>query len=344
MQSKECLPNGRDEVIYTYMGKLLPNYGNATFSGAGSLSPLSNDPDYETIGIGTRIFLGGGIGYVIGEGTQHSPTNNFGTIMVKGDLKQMKPESLRGASFTKYGTTIYVGIGMPIPILNEGLAKKTGISDEEIKTNVLDYGVARRDRPVLKETNYAELKSGKIVIDDKDVPVTPLSSIREARKISELLKKWIEKGTFFLTLPVERLSGDRIFKPMKVVSKIPFAKDIMDAATTCKLDDSVNKVSKKIIDKNVNHVAVIDDDGKLLGIVTSFDITKAVATGKKELSSVMTKHVITSHPEESVDTCAKKLEKYDISALPVIDRSNKVIGMVTSEKISSLLGRVGIER
>ncbi len=334
--------NSRDEILYTYMGKLLPNFGNATFSGAGSLSPLSNDPDYETIGIGTRIFLGGGVGYVIGEGTQHSPTTKFGTIMVSGDLKQMKPEFLQGASFTKYGTTIYVGIGIPIPILNEGLAKKTAISDEGIKSNVLDYGVGRRDRPVLKETNYAELLSGKIVVNDKEVRVTPLSSVKEARKISKILKDWMEKGTFFITMPVERLSIDRIFKPLKVVSKIPFARDIMDKATTCKLDDDVNTVAKRIIDKNVNHVAVIDEDGKLLGIVTSFDITKAVAIGKKELSYIMTKRVVTSYPEDPVDTCAKKLEKHDISALPVVDRSNKVVGMLTSEKISGLLGEVGI--
>jgi len=108
---------------------------------------------------------------------------------------------------------------------------------------------------------------------------------------------------------------------------------------SCKLDDDVNEVAKKIIDKNVNHVAVIDNVGKLLGIVTSFDITKAIATRKRELSSIMTKNVITSNPEEPVDICAKKLEKHDISALPVVDKNNKVIGMITSEKISSLLGR-----
>ncbi len=285
--------NGRDEVLYTYMGKLLPNYGNATYSGAGSLSPLSNDPNYETIGIGTRIFLGGGTGYVIGEGTQHSPTNKFGTIMVKGDLKQMKPEFLKGASFTKYGTSIYVGLGIPIPILNEGLAKKTGISDEELKSNVLDYGIAKRDRPVLKETNYAELKSGKVIIEDEEIPVTPLSSIKEARKISNTLKEWIENGTFFLTLPVERLSIDRIFSPLKLVSKVPSANEIMELAVTCKLDDEVNAISKKIVDNNVNHVIVIDDHEKLLGIVTSFDITKAIATGKWKLTDIMTTNVIT---------------------------------------------------
>ena len=208
--------NSGDKTIYTYMGKLLPNYGNATFSGAGSLSPLSNDPDYETIGIGTRIFLGGGVGYVTGEGTQHDPTKNSGTLMVQGDLKQMKAEYLRGAAFTRYGTTMYVGLGVPIPILNEGLAKKTGVSDAEVKSNVLDYGVASRNRPVLKETNYEELRSSKIVLGDREIQVTPLSSFKHARKIAKTLKKWIEDGHFSITKPVERLSTDRRFKPLDV--------------------------------------------------------------------------------------------------------------------------------
>ncbi len=334
--------NGRDEIIYTYMGKLLPNFGNATFSGSGSLSPLSKDPNYETIGIGTRIFLGGGMGYVIGEGTQHSPTNQFGTIMVNGDLKKMKPEFLKGAAFTRYGTSLYVGLGIPIPILNEGLAKKTGVSDEDLKTNVLDYGIARRDRPVLKETNYAELKSGKIIIDNKEISVTPLSSTKKARKIANILKEWIEKAQFFLTAPVNRLATDTIFKPMKVVSRVPFVNEIMENVVTCNLKDNIDVLAKKIIANNVNHVAVIDDNGKLLGIVTSFDITKAIATGKKELEEIMTRSVITVYPEESVDTCASKLEKNNISALPVVNRSNELKGIITSEKISSLLGRIGL--
>ncbi|MFW9875930.1 MAG: homocysteine biosynthesis protein, partial [Candidatus Thorarchaeota archaeon] len=77
-----CAVNSSDKSLYTYMGKLLPHCGNAHFAGAGSLNPLCNDPDYETIGIGTRIFLGGGIGYVIGEGTQHNPKNGMGSIFV----------------------------------------------------------------------------------------------------------------------------------------------------------------------------------------------------------------------------------------------------------------------
>lgn len=125
--------NSTDRTLYTYMGMLLPHYGNATYSGAGELSPLCNDPLFETIGIGTRIFLCGAKGYIIGEGTQHEPINNFGTLMVKGNLKEMNTEFLRAAIFHKYGTTLYVSIGIPIPILNEGMALRTTVSDEVFK-------------------------------------------------------------------------------------------------------------------------------------------------------------------------------------------------------------------
>jgi uncharacterized protein (DUF39 family)/CBS domain-containing protein len=338
-QRYNAATNGRNEVIYTYMGKLLPNYGNASYAGAGCLNPLMNDPDYETIGIGTRIFLGGGIGYVIGEGTQHDPKNGFGTLMVKGDLKQMNSKFLKGASFTKYGTTLYVGVGIPIPILNEGLAEKTGITDEEIETNLLDYGVPRRERPVLKKIKYSELKSGKLELNGKEIPVSSLSSLKKAREITYILKKWIEKGKFFLTAPVERLPKDAIFKPMKMTKEVSSAKFVMEKAVTCTVNESIKDVAKKIIEKEVNHIVVVNEENKIVGIVTSFDITKAVAEGTENLSEIMVTRVITASPDESIYSCARKLEKYNISALPVIDSNGKVLGMVTSEKISALIGK-----
>jgi uncharacterized protein (DUF39 family) len=215
-QRYNCATNSREETIYTYMGKLLPRFGNATYSGSGALNPLMNDPDYETIGIGTRIFLGGGQGYVIGEGTQHDPRNRFGTIMVRGDCKRMDPEFLRGATFAKYGTTLYVGVGIPIPILSEELVRRTAVRDAEILTNIIDYGVPRRDRPKLGQVSYEELKSGTITISDRKVKVSSLSSLSTAKKIAETLKSQIENATFNLSAPVERLPTDTICKPMKL--------------------------------------------------------------------------------------------------------------------------------
>ncbi len=214
LQKNNVATNSSDRVLYTYMGKLLPNFGNATYTGAGELSPLMNDPTFETIGIGTRIFLGGAQGYIIGSGTQHDPKNGFSTIMVIGNLKEMSNKFLRAATFTNYGCTLYVGIGVPIPVLNEEIAKNTGISDSEIFTNVVDYGISSRSRPVLKKVSYAELKSGFIEINGEKVKTSPLSSYSMAKQIAELLKEWIENGEFLLTEPVEKLSLTESLKPM----------------------------------------------------------------------------------------------------------------------------------
>lgn len=213
-QRYNAATNSGQKTIFTYMGKLLPELGNITFSGAGELAPLLNDPDFETIGLGTRIFLGGAFGYIIGQGTQHSPEAGFATLMVKGNLKEMTAEFLRAAVFEEYGCTLYVGLGVPIPILNERLAQKTGVSDEEIFTDIIDYGVPARSRPVVRRVSYAELKSGVVELQGKKVRTGSLSSLFMARKIAALLKEKIERGEFLLTLPVERLPLQGSAKPL----------------------------------------------------------------------------------------------------------------------------------
>jgi CBS domain-containing protein len=258
--------------------------------------------------------------------------------MVQGDLKKMSPRFLRGGSFTNYGTTLYVGLGIPIPILNEGLAKKTGISDSEIKTSLLDYGVARRNRPILKDTDYAELKSGKITLKDRTIPVAALSSLKLAREVASTLKRWIEEKRFLLTSPQERLPSTGSLRPMKISRETLFAQNIMVPAVTCRADEDIDTVAKRIVEKNVNHVVVVSSTGTLTGIVTSFDITRAVALKETRLSNVMTQQVVTSSPDEPVESCARKMKKHDISALPVIDAEKNILGIVTSERISTLFG------
>lgn len=216
-QNYNVAVNVSDKVIYTYLGVLQPKLGNANYSNAGQLSPLFNDPLYLTIGIGTRIFLGGGIGYVAWQGTQHNPgvlrgENDVpkmpaGTLAVIGDLKQMKSQWLRGVSMTGYGVTLAVGIGVPIPILNEKICQYTAVRDEEIWTQVVDYSEAypQGKSGSLAEVNYAQLKSGKIIVDGKEIPTGGLSSYAKAREIATILKEWIRKGEFLLTEPVRML-------------------------------------------------------------------------------------------------------------------------------------------
>jgi len=331
--------NSTDRTLYTYMGTLLPNYRNANYSGAGALSPLSNDPDFETIGVGTRIFLCDARGYVVGMGTQHSPVNRLGTLMVTGNLKEMNPEFLKGATFYGYGVTLFIGIGIPIPILNERIAKNTGIHDADIVTEVIDYGVSRRERPVLRKVTYEELKSGMIEIEGKEVPTSPLSSFLMANKVAEELKRRIEEGTFFLSLPVERLPTDTFSKPMKQ-TELPLVKDVMirDVKTISERA-SIADAAKLIMDTQSTHIPVIAHDGKLVGIVTAWDISTAVATRHEGLAEIMTRKVITASFDEPLELVIRKMERDNISALPVIDTESRVIGMVTSDEISKLIGK-----
>jgi uncharacterized protein (DUF39 family)/CBS domain-containing protein len=338
-QRYNCAVNSSNEIIYTYMNKLLPRFHNATFSGAGELNPLMNDPDYETIGFGTRIFLGGGQGYIIGEGTQHSPKNLNGTLMVKGDAKQMNPEFLQGASFTKYGTSMYVGLGVPIPILNHGLAKKTAIRDSEIFTDIVDYSVPRRDRPSFGKVSYKELKSGSITVNSKKVRVSSLSSLKMARKVAQTLKDWIQEGSFYLSAPIERLPTDTTVKPMRQTQEVPFVVSVMHPAVTCTEDEAIQAIAERMVTKSVNHIVVVDEQNKLLGIVTSWDVTRAMAEGKKALADIETHNVFTAKPDEPLELASKRMALHSISALPVIDIEHKVLGIVTSEDVAKLLGR-----
>jgi len=228
-QNYNVAVNLSDRVIYTYMGVLQPNMRNATYCSAGQLSPLLNDPLYLTVGVGTRIFLGGGTGYVVGSGTQHNPTvartdrgvprMGAGTLAVTGDLKNMHARWLRGASFAGYGTTLAVGIGLPIPVLNEEVLRYTAVTDADIVAQVVDYGEAYPNciPGSLGEVTYAQLKSGSITINGKKVPTAGLSSYTRAGEIAVTLKNWIETGAFLLTQPVASLpsadSGMQ-FKPL----------------------------------------------------------------------------------------------------------------------------------
>jgi uncharacterized protein (DUF39 family) len=229
-QNYSVAVNLSDRTIYTYMGMLKPKLGNANYSTAGQLSPLFNDPYYKTIGIGTKIFLGGGVGYVAWHGTQHNPNvlrgdngvpkRGAGTLAVIGDLKQMKPEWLVGTSFLGYGCTLTVGIGVPIPVLSEEILRYTMVTDGEIFAPVVDYSDAypQRKPDVLGEVSYAELKSGKIKVQRHQVPTASLSSYPGAVEIACVLKEWIKKGKFLLTEPVAPLPGVEsgiVFKPLE---------------------------------------------------------------------------------------------------------------------------------
>jgi CBS domain-containing protein len=163
--------------------------------------------------------------------------------------------------------------------------------------------------------------------------------LKTARKIAATLKSWIENGEFFLTAPVERLPVDTVFKPMRQTEETPFVANVMQKAVTCRESEAVQAIAARIVTRSVNHIVVVDGDSKLTGIVTSWDITRALAQGKNALADIVTRHVITAKLDEPLETASKRMAQHNISALPVIDNENKVLGIVTAEDVSKLLGR-----
>lgn len=220
--------NTTDRVLHTYLGTLLPRLGNATYCSAGALSPLLNDPTYRTIGIGSRIFVAGAPGYVAWEGTQHNPHTDrdehgvpvrpAGTIAVIADLKQASPEYFSAATFTGYGVSSFVGIGVPIPVLDEDIAATLALTDADLTATIYDYGVQRRSRPSLGTVSYAELRSGCIEVEGKRVPTGPISSLPKARAIATELKRWVAEEGFTLSAPAQLLpqAGSQVTRPLEI--------------------------------------------------------------------------------------------------------------------------------
>lgn len=226
-QNYPAATNSTDKTIYTYMGTLLPRFNNITYSTSGELSPLLNDPYYRTIGLGTRIFLGGAQGYVTWQGTQHNPEQKRGkngvpmslggTLAVTGDLKDMTDRYIKAAVYDKYGISLFVGIGIPIPILDAQMLKYTAVRNSEIITALAD----KSGKEKISETfTYEQLQSGSVEFRGRQVKTAPLSSIYRAREIAEKLKEWIEKGEFLLTeavapLPLENKINKLEIREMK---------------------------------------------------------------------------------------------------------------------------------
>lgn len=223
--------NTSDKRLYTYLGQLEANMKNATFCSAGQLSPLLNDPLYETIGIGTAVWLAGSRGHVHAEGTQHAPTCNrgdngvpmegAGTLGLTADMKSMLPRFVRGCSFRGYGVSLALGIGIPIPILSPAILAGVCVRDRDIMAPVVDYSYdyGMKTGKVLTRVSYEQLKSGCIEVNGRRVETNSLSSYPMAREIAERLREEIREGRFLLSQPLQRLPREQAAKPLPIREK-----------------------------------------------------------------------------------------------------------------------------
>jgi len=219
--------NCSDAPVYTYLGLLKPDMANLTYCSAGQLSPLLNDPLYETIGVGSSVWLAGARGHVYAEGTQHAPTcergpndvptEGAGTLALTGDMKKMKAAFVRGASLKGYGVSLALGVGIPIPILTPQILRRTTVRDRDIFAPVIDYSsdYPQRTARVLCRLSYEELRSGEATVLGRKVEVGSMSSYAKALEVATLLQDEIRRGEFLLSRPISRLPAVQSMKPLR---------------------------------------------------------------------------------------------------------------------------------
>ena len=120
---------------------------------------------------------------------------------------------VRGCYFKGYGPSMMLGVGVPIPILNEDVLMRCAVDDKDLVAPVIDFSIPRRVRPTFGLVSYAQLKSGKIVLDGKPVRTAPLSSTYLSQQVALDLKQRIEDGEFELSEAIAPLPKDTTLIP-----------------------------------------------------------------------------------------------------------------------------------
>ena len=110
---------------------------------------------------------------------------------------------------------------------------------------------------------------------------------------------------------------------------------MMENIATIKADADVQDAAKLMLDKHVTHIPVVTDENKLIGIVTSWDLSKSIATNSNQLIDIMTTTVKYCHADDTIEEIARQMRKFDISCLPVVDEDMAVLGLITTDQIWS---------
>lgn len=223
-QNSIVAANSGEQDINSNMGTLIGRLENSTYNSSSFLNPLINDPSCRTIGIGTNIWIAGAKGNIIGEGSNSNPkqkVNEKGipvgpaiTLSAYADPREMDSRWIRGGNIAGYGPVLYVGIGVPIPVLNEEVAEALAITDDNIHTTIVDYSIPRRTKPTFGQCTYKELRTSTVVINEKPTLTSSLSSMAGAIEISNTLKESILDSKFLLSEPISKINMDSEVKKM----------------------------------------------------------------------------------------------------------------------------------
>lgn len=149
------------------------------------------------------------------------------------------------------------------------------------------------------------------------------------RNMKELIDQLITDPDMLPSEAAESISISRITSREKDRK----ASDIMESIITVQSTCSVQEAARLLVETGCPILAVINTRNDLVGVISNWDITKAASKGpleKASLEQVMTRTVISATPDDPILDLVRKLEYYEISAMPVIE-GKKVRGMVSTD-------------
>jgi glutamate dehydrogenase (NAD(P)+) len=173
-------------------------------------------------------------------------------------------------------------------------------------------------------------------------------------ELAELSEKRREAGIAYreevirrnMTELVDLLASNADLLPSKAAEQISLrrladkesrrtAESIMEPMPTIGLRAGLQEAAELIVKSRRNIIGVLDADGKLAGVITTWDITRATAQGvcDESVASIMTRDVVMASPDFSILEIVRELEHHRISAMPVA-ADGAVLGMVTSDLLA----------
>ncbi|MCW7076115.1 MAG: methanogenesis marker 16 metalloprotein [Candidatus Syntrophoarchaeum sp.] len=152
--------NGERDMISTIFSTrpLKGPMRELTFAGCGEINPLENDPNLDTIGIGTGILMNGAEGFVEGLGTRS--TSEKLNLSGFADMHEMNPLYM-GGFLTSAGPEVINTWAIPIPVLDDRVLDNLKRLNDEIKLPIVDL----QGRTQVGEITYADVWKGDLSVD-----------------------------------------------------------------------------------------------------------------------------------------------------------------------------------
>ena len=248
---------------------------------------------------------------------------------------------------------------------------------DELISKILDFINLSDDNSILETlSNYHHADIAEIIEELNSEEATYIIKLLDSEKTSDVLMEldddYREKILKNLSIKeiaeeVEELDSDDATdiiselpeeKQKKVISKIIDAEHKADIKELLKYDEDSagGLMAKELIKVNenwtvtrcvkemrsqasevtrVHSVYVVDNDDILLGRLSLKDLL--VANPKTKIRSIYKKNVDHVYDTDSAESVASTMQKYDLGAIPVVNKKKKLLGRITIDDIVDLI-------